>query len=207
MPQKGATNPRITTILFDWAGVFCSPGEPFSHPRMLKELGMTPEEMERRVHGLYRRYYRGTVTSSAFWRSVISTFGLKGYTIKELNEAYLRSYRLYPGALAIPSRLRTRYTVALISNLTDEMMRHIVRTHDLKRRFDALFFSNRLGMMKPEPQMFRHVLRSLHARPEETLFIDDTRSNIAAAKTLGMRTIHCRSAAQLKRDLGRHGLI
>ena len=55
--------------------------------------------------------------------------------------------------------------------------------------FDALFFSGRLGVAKPEPAFFERVARELgHAeRPGELLLIDDSPACVAAARELGWR--------------------
>ncbi len=197
----------IKTIIFDWAGVFCSPGELYSHPRLRKTLGLSPAEIERRVGAVHADYYRGKTRSRDVWRRVVRIFKLKGFTFKELNAAYIASYRPYPEILAIPQRLKKRYTVALLSNLTDEMMRHIVNTHALRKKFHRLFFSNRVGRLKPEPEMFRHALTRLHAEPAETLFIDDSKENIIAARALGMQTLHVKSPRRLIADLKRLGIV
>ncbi|NWR46925.1 HYES hydrolase, partial [Regulus satrapa] len=37
----------------------------------------------------------------------------------------------------------------------------------LRRRFDLLLESCRLGMAKPDPGIYRHALEALRARPQE----------------------------------------
>ena len=39
--------------------------------------------------------------------------------------------------------------------------------------FDAVVISGEVGMRKPEPEIYRHVLELLGVRPEETVFVDD----------------------------------
>jgi HAD superfamily hydrolase (TIGR01509 family) len=198
---------KIKTVIFDWAGVFCSPGELFSHPRLLAATGLTAEEMEKRVKPMQNRYYRGEVTAQDFWRCVFEEFDLDGFTIEELNDAYFASSKIYPDVLAIPPKLKNRYTVALLSNLTEAMMNHILDTHELRPRFHRLFFSNQIGRLKPEPESFEHVLKELHADPATTLFIDDSKGNLEAAKKLGMQTLLCETPEQLIADLKTEGIL
>lgn len=56
-------------------------------------------------------------------------------------------------------------------------------------------------MMKPEKEAFLEVLKTTQAHPDETLFIDDSEVNIAAARALGMHAIQFESAEQLNREL------
>jgi putative hydrolase of the HAD superfamily len=55
--------------------------------------------------------------------------------------------------------------------------------------FDKTYASHEMGIAKPFPQFFSHILVSEGVKPEETLFIDDYEENIIAAKNLGLDTI------------------
>lgn len=63
--------------------------------------------------------------------------------------------------------------------------------------FRQLFFSGVLGMVKPDRRIFDHVLSVLGARPEHVILIDDNDSNIAAARSLGLQTVHFRPGMDL----------
>ena len=56
--------------------------------------------------------------------------------------------------------------------------------------FDAVVISGEVGMRKPEPQIFVHVLELLGVRAEETVFVDDLRPNVDAAEALGLVCVH-----------------
>jgi len=46
-----------------------------------------------------------------------------------------------------------------------------------------------LGLGKPSPEIYRHALGTLKARPEEIVFVDDRPHNLDAARDLGVRTV------------------
>ena len=56
--------------------------------------------------------------------------------------------------------------------------------------FDAVVISGEVGMRKPEPEIYRHVLELLGVRPEETVFVDDLQQNVDAAEALGLVAVH-----------------
>jgi epoxide hydrolase-like predicted phosphatase len=56
--------------------------------------------------------------------------------------------------------------------------------------FDAVVISGEVGMRKPEPAIYRHVLELLGVRAEETVFVDDLQPNLGAAEALGIVTVH-----------------
>jgi len=52
--------------------------------------------------------------------------------------------------------------------------------------FDRIYASNLLGIAKPSPEFFRHILANEGWRAGDTFFIDDRIENTAAARELGM---------------------
>lgn len=55
--------------------------------------------------------------------------------------------------------------------------------------FDAVVISGEVGMRKPEPAIFAHVLDLLGVRAEETVFVDDLTPNVRAAEALGLTAV------------------
>lgn len=196
----------ITTIIFDWAGVFCTAGEPFSHPDLSKETGLSVDEMGCKTQGIQKPYYLGQIKPAEFWKNVIDFFKLKNITDKELSEAYLDSYKIYPEMLELAKILKKNYKTAVLSNSTEEMMAHIVETHGLKNCFTEMFFSNQMGLMKPENKAYEFALKKLGALPEETIFTDDSATNVEAAKKMGINAFVFESPAQCKKELENFGV-
>ena len=52
--------------------------------------------------------------------------------------------------------------------------------------FDGEFISWEMKMLKPSAEFYREVIRRLNLAPEEILFIDDSASNVAGARALGI---------------------
>ena len=75
--------------------------------------------------------------------------------------------------------------------------------------FDAQFYSCEVGLAKPDPAYFTHVLETLGVRPEDALFLDDTAANVESAAQLGLRAeLFARDGGrrELDRILAAHGL-
>jgi glucose-1-phosphatase len=56
--------------------------------------------------------------------------------------------------------------------------------------FEKPFFSFDMGLLKPDPQIYKTVLSEAGLLPSETLFLDDLKANVEAANLLGINTIH-----------------
>jgi epoxide hydrolase-like predicted phosphatase len=72
--------------------------------------------------------------------------------------------------------------------------------------FDAVVISGEVGMRKPEPEIFAHVLEVLALAAAECVFVDDLPSNVTAAVEQGMvgvrHTSYAETAAELEALFG-----
>jgi HAD superfamily hydrolase (TIGR01509 family) len=73
--------------------------------------------------------------------------------------------------------------------------------------FDAVVISGEVGMRKPEPRIFEHVLRLIDLPATECVFVDDLPHNVTAAVELGfvgvVHRTYDETAAELEAILGR----
>lgn len=72
---------------------------------------------------------------------------------------------------------------------------------NLSQHFDFLIESCQVGLMKPEPQIYKFVLETLKAQPNEVVFLDDFGSNLKPARDMGMVTILVRDTDTALREL------
>ncbi len=59
----------------------------------------------------------------------------------------------------------------------------------LDELFDMTVISSRVGLRKPDPEIYRLILERLGLPAERTVFVDDGKPNTEAAEQLGMRTV------------------
>jgi epoxide hydrolase-like predicted phosphatase len=58
--------------------------------------------------------------------------------------------------------------------------------HQWAGAFDAVVISGRVGMRKPEPEIFRHTAELIGLDPSDCVMVDDIRRNIEGAAAVGM---------------------
>jgi 2-haloacid dehalogenase len=73
--------------------------------------------------------------------------------------------------------------------------------------FETIYVSGELRMIKPEPEIFEHVLADLGLAAGRILFIDDSARNIETADRLGFATHRFTDPAALEADLRRRALL
>jgi 2-haloacid dehalogenase/putative hydrolase of the HAD superfamily len=72
---------------------------------------------------------------------------------------------------------------------------------------DTVIVSGAEGLIKPDPAIYALTCERTGLRPQDMLFIDDSRPNIDAAAALGFHTHHFTDPAALRPALERHGLL
>ena len=91
------------------------------------------------------------------------------------------------------SELRKRCRTYLLSNTNPFIMdwacsSQFLGGKPLDAYFDKMYFSYRIGLTKPAPEIFRQMIRDSGMIPEETLFVEDGTANILTARRLGFKT-------------------
>jgi len=56
----------------------------------------------------------------------------------------------------------------------------------LQDAFDRCFFSNEIGLRKPDAGCYRHVVDALNVRANEIAFFDDSRECVDGARAAGL---------------------
>jgi HAD superfamily hydrolase (TIGR01509 family) len=67
----------------------------------------------------------------------------------------------------------------------------------------VVFCSGDEGIAKPDPKAFELTLERLGLKPNEAVFIDDTREHVEAARKLGLKGILFTTAEELEDELAR----
>lgn len=68
--------------------------------------------------------------------------------------------------------------------------------------FDKIFLSQELHLQKPDPEIFKTAIRELGASPAETIFLDDSPVNTAAAAACGLQTLTVTADVDWVEELG-----
>jgi putative hydrolase of the HAD superfamily len=58
-----------------------------------------------------------------------------------------------------------------------------------------------MGISKPDPDFYWHILNKEGIKPENTVFVDDTEENVIAAQNIGIKSILFKSPNSLKSQI------
>ncbi len=76
---------------------------------------------------------------------------------------------------------------AMLSNCGPEVMGRMRADRDLAATFDTLVISWEVGVLKPDPAIYRLTLERLGVAAPAALFVDDRLENVAAAERVGVQ--------------------
>ena len=80
--------------------------------------------------------------------------------------------------------------IGLISNLATPYKK-TVKTLGIERYFDAIIFSCDIGLVKPDPAIYKLALEQLDSSPAETIMIGDSyKSDVRGPENVGIGGIH-----------------
>ena len=198
----------LRAVVFDYGIVLTGPPDATAWANMLRITGL-PEE---RFHSLYwidrPALDEGKLTGLGFWQKLLREAELPLDHAEELNRWDARLWTVEnPIMVAWQLKLKQRgLLTAILSNIGADVLASVERTFDWIHHFDVLVWSYQLGIVKPDPEIYRHTLRELGTNPEETLFIDDRRPNVEAARALGIQALEYSSVDQLREELIAAGL-
>jgi 2-haloacid dehalogenase len=112
-----------------------------------------------------------------------------------------------PGSIEILAELAGRVPLYLLSNAPREPIERLRRDWPFFAWFDGQVISAEERLIKPDPRLYQVLLDRYDLVAETTVFIDDMVVNVDAARQLGIRAIQFESAAQLRGELVRLGVL
>ena len=97
--------------------------------------------------------------------------------------------------------LKGKKRLGLLSNTNPLHFDYILLKFPVVQIFDKWILSHEVGFKKPALEIFQSGVEWACVEPEKILFIDDMKSYVEAAISLGMHGIHFTSATRLREEL------
>jgi putative hydrolase of the HAD superfamily len=196
------------TVIFDYGEVI-SFGQAAADRAVLEELAGVAGDAEKfwRAYSAHRDGLdQGGAGVAAYWQAIADDIGA-AWDEARVHELWVADFRSWlsvnPGVIEVLTDLRAGGTrLALLSNAGPDYGSYF-RHGPLGVFFDACFVSGELGLLKPYPEIYRHVLDSLSVAPSEAVFIDNRASNVTGAEAIGITGHVFTTAAALRSFLTR----
>jgi len=203
--------PLPSAVVFDLGGVLID-----WNPRYLYRslFGGDDAAMERFLAEVCSPAWNRELDAGRPWTAAIEELVTRFPVQRPLIEAYRARWvemlgGPIEGTVAILGELRRRGGLRLyaLSNWSSETFAIARPRLAFLELFDAILISGDVGLAKPDPRIFEHLLARHGLAAESTIFVDDAEANIAAARRLGFRVIRFIDADGLRRELAALGLL
>ena len=89
----------------------------------------------------------------------------------------------------------------ILSNMHVASISYLEEKYKIWDMFDGIVISSRIQKVKPDIEIYEHLLTEYQLKASETIFIDDTSENLTAASSIGIQTIKFVDSCQCRRDL------
>ncbi|TGD82578.1 HAD family hydrolase [Hymenobacter wooponensis] len=188
-------------LLFDFGGVIININYQLTLEAMrrLHRHGGTIEFTQAAQAELFDALETGRLNPTEFREALRTHYELDA-TDEELDAAWNAMLLDVPAErLALIAELRAQgYQTALLSNtnhihiaaINAVLKNEYNLEHGIADCLDRVFYSQEVGLRKPGEEIFRHALREMNWKPEETLFIEDSPQHIETARRLGLHTLY-----------------
>ena len=135
-----------------------------------------------KITSLYMAASLGNMTTIEFWQSV----GVAA----NLEDEYLQRHKLTDGLIEFLEAINSRGgEVWCLSNDLSEWSGKLRDRFKLERYFRGFVISGDVGVRKPDPTIFQHLIRQIDVNAGDAVFVDDNPKNLDSATELGFKTI------------------
>ncbi|MCS3426172.1 putative hydrolase of the HAD superfamily [Rahnella sp. BIGb0603] len=148
--------------------------------------------MERFSMGeVFQKHERGEISDEQFAADLCHEMGI-ALSFEQFSAGWQAIFvGLRPEVITVFKKLREEgHRVVVLSN-TNRLHLDFWPQHypEIEANTDTMYLSQNLGMRKPEPEIFQHVLEKEGFSASQAVFFDDVAENIEAARAAGIEAV------------------
>lgn len=186
VPQKLVAESGVRFVYFDINGCLVHFFQS-AFTKLAQDSGSTPDAVETGFWHFNDQVCRGEMSVEAFNQAYAKRLGLKTL---DWQSYYLDAVEPIAAMRELVAWTAKRYHVGLLSNIMPGFIAALQADNLLPDvAFDAIIDSSEVGSVKPEKRIYEVAIQRAGVKPEEILFIDDSRPNLMAAERFGWRVL------------------
>jgi len=185
----------IEAVIFDFGNVLANVERMKICARLAEHSPLSAEEVCARIYGtdIERDSETGRYDSKGHFERIKERIqGNGGWTYEEFREEFKEGFSLNrEGIEALRMAARSR-RVFVLSNTTYLHSLWLYEQEELVTLPEQHIFSFKVGVMKPDLDIWRALLERASLQPAQCLYIDDLEPFCVAARRLGFHALHYR---------------
>lgn len=180
----------LKNIIFDFGDIFINLDKEAT-VNALAQLGVS--DISEETVRVCQHYEMGMLSTKSFVDFFEAKFQISSEKLIAAWNAILLDFPQHRLLFLQKLAKNTNYNLFLLSNTNELHISWIQENwgmplyNTFKNCFDHFYLSHEMKMRKPNTDIFAYVLKKHSLVAQETLFVDDTQENTAAAKRLGIQ--------------------
>ncbi len=184
----------IKAIIFDVGGVLKITDVNATKEKIISRFGISSEQIMQSYNKYLPLWKTSQIFESELWHKTITDY------VSD-HQNFQRVFQLNQPVYQIAKKLeQLGYITAILSNVSFEDKIFNAQLN-LYAPFKEVILSCDVNLIKPDPAIFKLILKKLKIKTDEAVMIDDKKINLDSAKGIGMHTIYFQDENQLKNDL------
>jgi glucose-1-phosphatase len=171
--------------------------------------GRAPSDIAARfvIDETYYHHETGKISDADFFRAMRHSLGVE-LTDAQLLEGWNAIFAgEVPGIAPLLARAAKRLPLYVFSNTNSAHVEYFSVIHaDVLGHFRDIFFSSSIGLRKPDPEAYDHVVKSIGLPAGRIVFFDDLVENVESARARGLKAVHVKSSGDVADALTALGL-
>ncbi len=203
VPKPG--DHAIEVVLFDMGGVLVQLG---NLDEELGVQGLSSQQFWDRwlTSPAVRSLERGDADVDGFADALAAEFNLDMDRSEVIARFTGVPRGLFPGAVELVRSVREGIATGVLSNTNKVHWETQPDNEIVRGMFEHNYVSYQIGLMKPDREIYDHVIADLGTNPAAILFIDDNQMNVDGARAAGMRSELAKGPEQASGVLAAYGL-
>jgi putative hydrolase of the HAD superfamily len=199
----------IRTVIFDLGRVIVPFDFRRGYARLETLCGIPAADIPARLRttDLVQRFESGQIEPKPFVEQFCEQLGAR-LTFEEFCEIWMSVFlpeTLIPEEML--AEIASTHRLVLLSNTNDIHFQGILAHYPLMRHFHGFVLSYEVGAMKPSPLIYARAIEVAGCAANECFFTDDIKEYVEAAKEMGIDAVQFQSAAQIREELRRRGVL
>ncbi len=201
----------IRATLWDFGGVLTS--SPFQRFQQYEKANNLPANFLRTInatnpnHNAWARLEKNEITPETFNKLFAKESAALGREIQGREILKLLKGEIRPKMIAALKQIKKLgYKTACITNniipTTNAPDTNAAEILKIMALFDFVAESSKMGLRKPDPQIYEMTCQALKIKPAEAVYLDDLGINLKPARAMGMTTIKVLDEKQTLSELG-----
>ena len=198
----------MKTLIFDYGGVLVD----WNPHYMLDKYFGSVEKAEWFIQNICTSEWNNETDAGKPYDQAVAELSARYPEWKEAIEAY-RDHWIdmmngeVPGMYDLLKELKDNgYRILGLTNFSSETFSQIRYTYRIFSLIDGMVVSAEEFLIKPDPELYRVLIRRFGLDVRECIFIDDKLPNVLAAEALGIKGIQFKGPEALRKSLNAEGI-